>query len=76
MNISFLLQEAEKNNEAIISMWHPNITINLVTDFTNWVEGTVPFPLNECKLKIFFKKNEIEMRCFTDIIFNIFLCLR
>ncbi|XP_073979619.1 putative lipid scramblase CLPTM1 isoform X1 [Rhodnius prolixus] len=41
------IEEAEKNNEAIISMWHPNITINLVTDFTNWVEGTVPFPLNE-----------------------------
>uniref|UniRef100_A0A069DZD8 Putative conserved plasma membrane protein n=1 Tax=Panstrongylus megistus TaxID=65343 RepID=A0A069DZD8_9HEMI len=41
------IEEAEKKDQAIISMWHPNITINLVTDFTNWVQGTVPSPLNE-----------------------------
>ncbi|KAF6207530.1 hypothetical protein GE061_015976 [Apolygus lucorum] len=41
------IEEAEKTNLAIISHWHPNITINLVTDFTAWVQGTVPSPLNE-----------------------------
>ncbi|KAK9508000.1 hypothetical protein O3M35_007754 [Rhynocoris fuscipes] len=41
------IKEAERKNQAIISMWHPNITINIVTDFTNWVQGTVPSPLNE-----------------------------
>lgn len=33
--------------DEILSHWHPNITINLVTDQTNWVKGTVPPPLDE-----------------------------
>lgn len=31
----------------ILSHWHPNLTINLVTDQTNWVPGSVPQPLDE-----------------------------
>lgn len=31
----------------ILSHWHPNLTINLVTDQTNWVKGSVPQPLDE-----------------------------
>lgn len=31
----------------IMSHWHPNLTINLVTDQTNWVRGSVPQPLDE-----------------------------
>lgn len=31
----------------ILSHWHPNLTINLVTDQTNWVKGAVPQPLDE-----------------------------
>uniref|UniRef100_A0A0X3Q0C2 Cleft lip and palate transmembrane protein 1 homolog n=1 Tax=Schistocephalus solidus TaxID=70667 RepID=A0A0X3Q0C2_SCHSO len=27
--------------------WHPNLTINLVDDHTNWVPGSVPSPINE-----------------------------
>lgn len=42
-------QQAEKTNQAIISHWHPNITINFVTDQTSWIQGTIPSPLNECK---------------------------
>lgn len=34
-------------DEIILSHWHPNITINLITDQTNWVQGAVPPPLNE-----------------------------
>ena len=31
----------------VVSHWHPNITINLVTDFTAWSFGSVPSPLDE-----------------------------
>lgn len=31
----------------IISHWHPNITINLVIDYTAWIPGQVPPPLDE-----------------------------
>jgi len=31
----------------IISHWHPNLTVNVVTDFTQWTYGSVPAPLNE-----------------------------
>lgn len=34
-------------DEVILSHWHPNLTINLVTDQTNWVRGSVPPPLDE-----------------------------
>lgn len=33
--------------EEIISHWHPNITINIVHDFTQWTQGAVPPPLDE-----------------------------
>lgn len=33
--------------EEIVSHWHPNLTINLVTDQTNWVRGSVPAPFDE-----------------------------
>lgn len=38
---------AEVTQFDIKSHWHPNLTINLVTDQTNWVQGSVPPPLNE-----------------------------
>lgn len=39
-------------NQEYVSHWHPNLTINLVTDHTNWVYGQVPPPLDTCKLFI------------------------
>lgn len=44
-----LAMELENINlkDVVISHWHPNLTINLVVDQTNWSEGTVPQPLNE-----------------------------
>lgn len=33
--------------DRIVAHWHPNLTINLVTDQTNWVKGSVPPPLDE-----------------------------
>lgn len=38
---------AEKEDGKIVAHWHPNITINLVTDFTQWTDGSVPAPLDE-----------------------------
>lgn len=40
-------REALKKSQEIVSHWHPNMTINLVTDQTNWVSGSVPAPLDE-----------------------------
>ena len=31
----------------IFSHWHPNITVNIVVDYTNWVPGQVPPPIDE-----------------------------
>ncbi|KAK3914606.1 Cleft lip and palate transmembrane protein 1-like protein [Frankliniella fusca] len=39
--------KAETLKEEVVSHWHPNLTINLVTDQTNWAQGAVPPPLNE-----------------------------
>lgn len=39
--------KAETMKEEILSHWHPNLTINIVTDQTNWVQGNVPPPLDE-----------------------------
>lgn len=39
--------KAETMKEEIVSHWHPNLTINLVTDQTNWMQGSVPPPLDE-----------------------------
>lgn len=33
--------------DKIMAHWHPNLTINLVTDQTNWVKGSIPPPLDE-----------------------------
>lgn len=41
-------QKAAKMAQEIVSHWHPNLTINMVTDHTNWVPGQVPPPLDEC----------------------------
>lgn len=36
-------------NQEYVSHWHPNLTVNLVVDQTNWVYGQVPQPLDECE---------------------------
>ncbi|XP_014216437.1 cleft lip and palate transmembrane protein 1 homolog [Copidosoma floridanum] len=41
------IKKAEIMDQEIVSHWHPNLTINLVTDQTNWVQGQVPSPLDE-----------------------------
>lgn len=41
------IMKAETLKEEIVSHWHPNLTINLVTDQTNWMQGSVPPPLDE-----------------------------
>ncbi|XP_068632978.1 putative lipid scramblase CLPTM1 [Battus philenor] len=41
------VKKAETLKEEIVSHWHPNLTINLVTDQTNWLQGSVPPPLDE-----------------------------
>ncbi|XP_013178113.1 PREDICTED: cleft lip and palate transmembrane protein 1 homolog isoform X2 [Papilio xuthus] len=41
------IKKAETMKEEIVSHWHPNLTINLVTDQSNWVKGSVPPPLDE-----------------------------
>lgn len=33
--------------DQIVSHWHPNLTVNLVVDQTNWAQGSVPSPLDE-----------------------------
>lgn len=38
---------AEVEDGKIISHWHPNLTLNLVTDETLWTRGAVPAPLDE-----------------------------
>ncbi|KOB78567.1 Cleft lip and palate transmembrane protein 1-like protein [Operophtera brumata] len=41
------VEKAETMKEEIVSHWHPNLTINLVNDQTNWLQGSVPPPLDE-----------------------------
>uniref|UniRef100_A0A1B6C3W8 Cleft lip and palate transmembrane protein 1 n=1 Tax=Clastoptera arizonana TaxID=38151 RepID=A0A1B6C3W8_9HEMI len=41
------IEKAETLKSEIVSHWHPNLTINMVTDQTNWVQGSIPPPLNE-----------------------------
>ena len=38
---------AEGVKQEIISHWHPNITVNIVNDYTPWTPGQVPPPLDE-----------------------------
>ncbi|KAF5289121.1 hypothetical protein FQA39_LY15223 [Lamprigera yunnana] len=40
-------EKIEKEEGKVVSHWHPNITINLVTDFTSWTYGALPSPLDE-----------------------------
>jgi len=39
-------EKASRLTSEIISHWHPNVTIALVTDWTAWTAGSVPSPLN------------------------------
>lgn len=41
------IQKSEIMSSEIVSHWHSNLTINFVTDQTNWVKGSVPSPLDE-----------------------------
>ena len=41
------LKIKEGVKQEIISHWHPNITVNLVQDYTGWTPGQVPPPLDE-----------------------------
>lgn len=43
---------AEGIKQEIISHWHPNITINIVNDYTHWIPGQVI--LNQVVLETFF----------------------
>ncbi|CAK9830187.1 Putative lipid scramblase CLPTM1 [Anthophora retusa] len=40
------IKKAEIMNQEYVSHWHPNLTINLVTDHTPFVYGQVPPPLD------------------------------
>lgn len=40
-------RKSEIMTAEIMSHWHPNLTINLVTDQTAWMKGAVPQPLDE-----------------------------
>ena len=52
--LQIFLQQApgSKKPTEIISYWHPNLTINLMDDHTPWVQGSVPQPMDECKLSL------------------------
>ncbi|XP_055920317.1 putative lipid scramblase CLPTM1 [Eupeodes corollae] len=39
--------QVELPKDTIVSHWHPNLTLNLVTDQTNWAQGSIPPPLDE-----------------------------
>lgn len=39
-------EKAEVMTQELVSHWHPNLTINIVTDQTNWVYGQIPPPLD------------------------------
>lgn len=41
------MAKAELMDQEYVSHWHPNLTVNLVFDETNWVYGQVPQPLDE-----------------------------
>jgi len=43
-----LLEHVEKHgNVEILSHWHPNLTVNLLTDQTKWARGAVPPPFDQ-----------------------------
>ncbi|XKL66053.1 hypothetical protein PGB90_009473 [Kerria lacca] len=41
------IEKAKRMNSEIVSHWHPNLTICLITDQTEWTQGMVPSPINE-----------------------------
>ncbi|CAG0880629.1 unnamed protein product [Darwinula stevensoni] len=41
------VKKAEESTVEIISHWHPNLTVNIVNDYTAWTMGAVPPPLDE-----------------------------
>lgn len=41
------LANPELMKDVIISHWHPNITVNIVVDQTNWQQGAIPPPIDE-----------------------------
>lgn len=41
------IRKSEIMKDEILSHWHPNLTLNLVVDQTNWVKGAVTPPLDE-----------------------------
>ncbi|KAJ1362845.1 hypothetical protein KIN20_022540 [Parelaphostrongylus tenuis] len=44
------LEKADKVNFEVLNFWHPNLTINLVDDQTQWIKGSLPPPLDEAVL--------------------------
>ncbi|KAI1725642.1 cleft lip and palate transmembrane protein 1 (CLPTM1) domain-containing protein [Ditylenchus destructor] len=40
-------KKAEEVKYEVLNYWHPNITVNLVNDFTAWTRGQLPSPLDE-----------------------------
>lgn len=40
-------EKLEVEDGKIVSHWHPNFTLNLVTDQTAWTYGSVPSPLDQ-----------------------------
>ncbi|ODN05589.1 Cleft lip and palate transmembrane protein 1 [Orchesella cincta] len=50
-------EKAKIMSSEIVSHWHPNMTITLVADWTQWTMGAVPVPLNEY---IKFIPNELK----------------
>uniref|UniRef100_A0AC34PV32 Cleft lip and palate associated transmembrane protein n=1 Tax=Panagrolaimus sp. JU765 TaxID=591449 RepID=A0AC34PV32_9BILA len=42
------LKKAKENIKfEILNYWHPNLTVNVVTDFTAWGRGQIPQPLDK-----------------------------
>jgi len=39
--------KAETVKEEILSHWHPNLTINVVYDYTAWTKGSIPAPIDQ-----------------------------
>jgi len=39
--------KAETIKEEILSHWHPNLTINVVFDYTAWTKGAIPSPIDQ-----------------------------
>lgn len=40
-------EKVEVEDGKIVSHWHPNFTLNIVTDWTSWTYGGVPAPLDQ-----------------------------